>query len=60
MKKTVFVCDRCGKHADITVELKIPSFFKSSLKFWPFLNNDVDLCENCCSELKEWLKEKSK
>lgn len=58
MKKQVFVCDKCGKESDISVSLVIPNEMGTYLRFWPYVSDEFDLCDECCEKLRNWLKGK--
>lgn len=60
MREYVKTCDKCGAKANVCCDLVVPHIpmMRFPMPFWPWKNNDFDLCSECASRLLVWLKEK--
>ena len=54
---TITVCDRCGKHTELTgeqdVQRLMPTIYIKRVG-----DDDVDLCDNCRNLLVQWINKK--
>lgn len=60
MRKTVFVCDRCGKVIENNVVSVAIGVCPAEGNMFEFDESDgADLCQDCYEDLKQFLKSKS-
>ena len=57
MKIEKIICDRCGKEVIYPISTHYNILEKHSNFFGGNCDIKMDLCQDCCDSLKEWVKE---
>lgn len=60
MTTKIYYCDRCGKEIHWPLTKPLNLFRRNRLFIRSCNNSEIDLCQQCCTELTEWYHAKRK